>query len=172
MQKLVQAYVEAATAAVVIPIHALDAAIMSQVAKHYGVLEIHDAIVTGLATAEEVVKLYNKTFFEMSLRWNFAESVYNSVTAAIGRHPTEMQKVLAADEKLAKTLAAALARLSDIVVRSKKARAQLLVSDVKVEQMVLTADSAYMHESKKLMTITNKKLQSLGLELLEKSCLS
>ena len=167
VDKLVNMYVEAASAAAVIPIHALDAAIMTSAVKDMGVIEIHDAIMTGIGTMEDAVKEYNKKFFEMSLSWNYAEAVYNKAVETLNKEGTEsiLRKVLS--KKDYESVLEGISTLKSVVEGSKIARRELLENDVTVEQMVYNKDSAYRYKAMSLDDGVNKQLEALGLTKIE-----
>ena len=167
VDKLVNMYVEAASAAAVIPIHALDAAIMTSAVKDMGVIEIHDAIMTGIGTMEDAVKEYNKKFFEMSLSWNYAEAVYNKAVETLNKEGTEsiLRKVLS--KKDYESVLEGISTLKSVVEGSKIARRELLENDVTVEQMVYNKDSAYKYKAMSLGDDVNKQLEALGLTKIE-----
>ena len=167
VDKLVNMYVEAASAAAVIPIHALDAAIMTSAVKDMGVIEIHDAIMTGIRTMEDAVKEYNKKFFEMSLSWNYAEAVYNKTVETLNKEGTEsiLRKVLS--KKDYESVLEGISALKSVVEGSKIARRELLENDVTVEQMVYNKDSAYRYKARSLSDDVNKQLEALGLTKIE-----
>ena len=153
--RVINAYKEAASAAAVIPIHALDASIMTKVAKGYGVLEIHDAMVMGLANAEELAKKYNEEFFKTSLSWNYAETIYNKLKETLSdpANKDAIEEVYRNDNdldngKLSKQLPGVISMLEQTMLDTKAFRKQLLKSEVTVEQMPLTKDSAYIYDGK------------------------
>lgn len=166
VDKLVNMYVEAASAAAVIPIHALDAAIMTSAVKDMGVIEIHDAIMTGIGTMEDAVKEYNKKFFEMSLSWNYAEVVYNRFIDVVSKDGFKELETTLGTKKYEKTLNA-VAKLRNIVDATKQGRKELLQYGVTVEQMVYNKDTMYRYEAKTLDKTINKQLEALGLTKIE-----
>ena len=167
VDKLVNMYVEAASAAAVIPIHALDAAIMTSAVKDMGVIEIHDAIMTGIGTMEDAVKEYNKKFFEMSLSWNYAEAVYNKAVETLNKEGTESILRKALSKKDYESVLEGISTLKSVVEGSKIARRELLENDVTVEQMVYNKDSAYKYKAMSLSDDVNKQLEALGLTKIE-----
>lgn len=167
VDKLVNMYVEAASAAAVIPIHALDAAIMTSAVKDMGVIEIHDAIMTGIGTMEDAVKEYNKKFFEMSLSWNYAEAVYNKAVETLNKEGTESILRKALSKKDYESVLEGISTLKSVVESSKIARRELLENDVTVEQMVYNKDSAYKYKAMSLGDDVNKQLEALGLTKIE-----
>jgi len=91
---------EAGAAGAVIPIHTLDAAIMGQIAAKYGVLSVHDAIVMGLATAEDIVREYNERVFNISRDWNYLAEVHKTLKRVLGSKEAmdHMQEIVDANE--------------------------------------------------------------------------
>lgn len=167
VDKLVNMYVEAASAAAVIPIHALDAAIMTSAVKDMGVIEIHDAIMTGIGTMEDAVKEYNKKFFEISLSWNYAEAVYNKAVETLSKEGAESILRKALSKKDYESVLEGISTLKSVVEGSKIARRELLENDVTVEQMVYNKDSAYRYKAMSLSDDVNKQLEALGLTKIE-----
>jgi len=69
----------AVSSGAVLPTHFTDGSIIGPVMAQYQVLGIHDALVTGIATAEDVVKAYNTNMYETLKGYNLLDEVTDSL---------------------------------------------------------------------------------------------
>ena len=162
---------EAASAALVVPIHTLDAAIMSTATTDKNVLQVFDAIVTDISSAEAVAKDYNEKMLELSLSWNYVEEVYNTVIKAVEQaDKATLAKVVEADQKSFKTVKESIKALRKLAEDNKKVKQELLQSELTVEQMVLTKDGAYVHNGANTLEVLNKMLAEADIDTALKGC--
>lgn len=162
---------EAASAALVVPIHTLDAAIMSTATTDKNVLQVFDAIVTDISSAEAVAKDYNEKMLELSLSWNYVEEVYNTVVKAVEQaDKATLAKVVEADQKSFKTIKESIKALRKLAEDNKKVKQELLQSKLTVEQMVLTKDGAYVHNGANTLEVLNKMLAEADIDTALKGC--
>jgi len=69
---------EAGVGGVVLLIHSLDAAIMTRVLSQMGVMNIHDAIITGVFDTQKGAKLLNEAFYEVMNNYSLMGAVADS----------------------------------------------------------------------------------------------
>lgn len=80
MQGVIRDFEAAVSAGAVVPIHFIDAAIMSKALyRHNNVLGIHDAVIPPLTTAHEVVKEYNQAVFDMNMNYDLVGELVKMV---------------------------------------------------------------------------------------------
>lgn len=149
---LTHIYVEAATAAAVIPIHTLDGAIMSRAIKGKGVMQIFDAIMLGISQAVEIVKEYNKTLFEVSMDWHYLDNVLDAVEDTL--------KQVQDDERLVEVARGAwdkygkeISKLQTSAKKNRLAKHEMQKRGVTVSNMLLVKDSEYLVEPKQKAAI-------------------
>ena len=156
MQKMVplltHIYVEAATAAAVIPIHTLDGAIMSRAIKGKGVMQIFDAIMLGISQAVGIVKDYNKTLFDVSMNWHYLDNVLDAVEDTILKVQDDerlREVALGAWEKYGKEIKS----LQVSAKKSRETKHEVQKRGVTVSNMLLVKDSEYLVEPKQKTAI-------------------
>jgi len=137
----------AASAGSVIPIHFIDGAVMNALMLKYQDQFIHDAVMPNILESAEVVKEYNKVWFETNKEYSMIEELekaYNRVTGDTTSEHANNLKELAEDVK--------------------QGREELYANDVQVAHMVGLSDSVFETESQistKQDTIRNKLSEAL-----------
>jgi len=132
---------EAGAAGGVIPIHTLDAAIMGAIADKYGVLEVHDAIIMGLASVEDIVREYNKRVILVSKKWNYLGEVSKTLERVLDLlTDEELEEVVSESENDPKKV---LTELWSYAQSNEKFRKELYSKHITIQHMVLTKESGY-----------------------------
>lgn len=143
---LTHEYVEAATAAAVIPIHTLDGAIMSRAIKGKGVMQIFDAMMLGISQAVRIVKDYNETFYDVNMSWNYLDEVLNSVTRTINEVQSmdEDGKWAEILQEQWKSYGGSIEQLQNSAVKNRKAKAEFRRRGATMSNMLLSKEAGYL----------------------------
>ena len=143
---LTHEYVEAATAAAVIPIHTLDGAIMSRAIKGKGVMQIFDAMMLGISQAVRIVKDYNETFYDVNMSWNYLDEVLNSVTRTINeiQSTDEDGKWAEILQEQWKSYGGSIEQLQNSAIKNRKAKAEFRRRGATMSNMLLSKEAGYL----------------------------
>lgn len=144
---LTHIYVEAATAAAVIPIHTLDGAIMSRAIKGKGVMQIFDAIMLGITQAVGIVKEYNKTLFDINMEWHYLDNVLDAVGDTIAKAQKD-ERLLEVARGSWDKYGKEITKLQYSAKKSRITKDEMQKRGVTVSNMLLVKDSEYLVEPK------------------------
>jgi len=136
---------EAGAAGGVIPIHALDAVIIAELAAKYGVLEVHDALVLGIEGAEDIVKEYNERVFAISRDWNYLAEVYKTLDRVL-KSDAAIENMEAIVDENDMDLEDLMLDLHKYAEENAKFKEEFFKKDTAVQHMVLTKESEYVHK--------------------------
>ena len=160
--KMVKEYVDAGVAGSVIPIHAEDSANVAVIKTK--MLQIWDALVTGIDQTERAVSEFNQSSFENSMQWNYLEEVDIALATVLNTKegkayleeletkasatiteetPVEQVKEAAAAKAEVKRLHTSITILTKGIAGNKVFKDSLRKTNLSVQHMPYSKESAY-----------------------------
>lgn len=177
----IRVYKEAAAAAGVIPIHALDSSVMVSTVMGADAMQVWDAIVAGVGNIENLAKDYNRNVYEISMKWNFLEEVLRTAERVLGSKENQEFVKSFIEESDKFSLEDTIIALKGYSDSNKKFKEEIKQKGGTIEHMVFSEETRYKISnntsspetilnlvSKPVMDRINKELKSkLGATLKE-----
>lgn len=151
---------EAGASGSVIPIHTLDASIMTLTMLHKDLLEVHDAMVLSPVEAEQVALDYNTHLIELSKQWSMMEELLKSYEHMAKTYGETLNEVI--EEEMEATSEEQVQGIIDnMQMYTKKAlanREKIFNTQVISGNMIFNEESMYVYNKGKIPEQTTTEI--------------